>query len=111
MIPSGIDDDNDDYHSETPGEDNDDGEDTEEREMQDERKKHNEQEQTDDKQEPMEVTTIKVFCENFYFLTNITYNVFHTDRTIFPIPISALFPTTLLPANALVSLAWLVLCV
>ena len=52
-----------------------------------------------------------VFCEIFYFLTNITYIVLHTDRTIFPIPFSALFPTALLPANALVSLAWLVLCV
>ena len=52
-----------------------------------------------------------LFCEIFYFLTNITYNVILTDRTIFPIPISALFPTALLPANALVSLAWLVLCV
>ena len=28
--------------------------------MQDERKEHNEQEPTDDKEEPMEVTTIKV---------------------------------------------------
>ena len=51
------------------------------------------------------------FCEIFYFLTNITYTVLHTDRTIFPIPFSALFLTALLPANALVSLALLVLCV
>ena len=53
----------------------------------------------------------EIFCEIFYFLTNITYNVILTDRTIFPIPISALFPTTLLLSIALVSLAWLVLCV